>query len=674
MKKFLLSTSSACTIVLVWQVSALAGEAGVLNPDAVPETVVITASPFAQNPLDVAASVSQITHQELIVSGGIGIGDALKNVPGVTTSGFGAGSSRPVIRGLSSTRVRITENGIGGHDTSDLGDDHAVPIDPLASIQVEVLRGPATLRYGSSAIGGVVNAINNRIPIELSEGTAIEGIAGISSNSIERLGGAIADYRQGNWAFHADGLIRGADNYETPDGTQLNSFAFGRSYALGGAYIGDGGSAAGLSFNQSLAHYGSPTEPGSDEVSHVELNTKNYNGALRLNSPLPGIMRITAQGGYTDYFHNEISDSEGPLAHFANKEWETRVEALHLPFGPITTGAIGMQFGNRDFSVTGARNPIFFTRPRPTVSQPIFSKRSRSPSGSTLQGAARVEWTGMTGDTDALGFFDRKFTPVSYALGAVFKPTGTTSLFANAAWTARAPNPVELFAQGAHDASHTFETGDPNSTLEKAFSIEGGIKHQAMDGSTASFSIYRTKFDGFIDGFLTGNACDEEGNCGPAGTGDFDELFYRQNKAEFWGFEAQAHWHVFDIGKGRGGIDLQADYVRATLDDLGNVPRIPPLRYGGGLFYETDDLELTVNVLHATEQNKVEAHETPTDGYTTLGASAVFHVYRGEAGDMDIALIGSNLTDSVQRNHVSFNKDFVLQPGRTFRLMLHFLH
>jgi iron complex outermembrane receptor protein len=672
MKKFLLSTSSACTIVLVWQASAFGGEAGVINSEAVPETVVITASPFAQNPLDVAASVSQITHQELIVSGGIGIGDALKNVPGVTTSGFGAGSSRPVIRGLSSTRVRITENGIGGHDTSDLGDDHAVPIDPLASIQVEVLRGPATLRYGSSAIGGVVNAINNRIPIDVSEGRALEGIAGVSSNGIERLGGGIADYRQGNWAFHADGLIRGADDYETPDGTQLNSFAFGRSYAVGGAYIGDGGSAAGLGFNQSIAHYGSPTEPGSDEVSHVELDTKNYNGSVRLNSPLPGIMRLTAQGGYTDYAHDEISDSEGPLAHFANKEWETRIEALHLPFGPITTGAIGVQFGNRDFSVTGLESDFLHPTKTDSFAAYIFEEIALSERFS-IQGAARAEWTGVTGDTDALGFFDRKFTPVSYALGAVFKPTGDTSLFANASWTARAPNPVELFAQGAHDASHTFETGDPNLTLEKAFSIEGGVKHQALDGSTASFSIYRTKFDGFIDGFLTGNSCDEEGNCGPPGAGDFDELFYRQSNAEFWGFEAQAHWHLFDIGNGRGGIDLQADYVRATLDDLGNVPRIPPLRYGGGLFYETDDVELSINVLHASEQDKVEAHETTTDGYTTLGASAVFHVYRGEAGDVDIALIGSNLTDSVQRNAVSFNKDFVLQPGRTFRLMLHVL-
>ncbi len=672
MKKLIMRSALASASFLVLQNSALSGEAGILNPEAVPETVVITASPFAQNPLDVAASVSQITHQELIVSGGIGIGDALKNVPGVTTSGFGPGSSRPVIRGLSSTRVRITENGLGSHDTSDLGDDHAVPIDPLASIQVEVLRGPATLRYGSTAIGGVVNAINNRIPIDVSEGRALEGIAGVSSNSIERLGGGIFDYRQGNWAFHADALVRGADDYETPEGTQPNSFAFARSYALGGAYIGDGGSAAGLSFSQSLAHYGSPTEPGSDEVSHVELDTKNYNGQVRLNSPLPGITRITAQGGYTDYAHDEISDSEGPLAHFANKEWETRVEALHQPFGPIKTGALGIQFGNRDFAVTGPESDFLHPTTTDSFAAYLFEEIALSERLS-IQGAARIEWTSIKGDTDALGFFDRKFTPASYALGAVFKAAQDTSLFANAAWTARAPNPVELFAQGPHDASHTFETGDPHLRLEKAFSIEGGVKHQAMDGSTASFSIYRTKFDGFIDGFLTGNTCDEEGICGPPGTGDFSEMFYLQHNAEFWGFEAQAHWHLFDIGSGRGGIDLQADYVRATLDDLGNVPRIPPLRYGGGLFYETDDVELSINVLHTSAQNKFEAHETPTDGYTTLGASAVFHIYRGPAGDVDLALIGSNLTDSVQRNHVSFNKDFVVQPGRTFRLMLHVL-
>jgi iron complex outermembrane receptor protein len=280
----------------------------------------------------------------------------------------------------------------------------------------------------------------------------------------------------------------------------------------------------------------------------------------------------------------------------------------------------------------------------------------------------------MKGDTDALGFFDRKFTPASFALGAVFKPMQDTSLFVNVSQVARAPDPVELFAQGPHDTSKTFEFGDPNIGLEKEFSAEGGIKYQNLDGSTASFSIYRSRYTGFIDGFLTGNTRDADGTLHFDDTGEFKELLYLQNDAVFWGFEAQAHWHVFDLGMGRIGIDAQADYVRATLDNLGNVPRIPPLRYGGGLFYESTTMELRAKVLRVDKQNKIEAHETPTDGYTTVDASAVFHVYRGDEGDVDIALIGANLTDSVQRNHISFVKDFWLQPGRTFKLVVHYTH
>jgi iron complex outermembrane receptor protein len=209
--------------------------------------------------------------------------------------------------------------------------------------------------------------------------------------------------------------------------------------------------------------------------------------------------------------------------------------------------------------------------------------------------------------------------------------------------------------------------------LEKAFSIEGGIKYQADDGSTASLSVYRTKFTGFIDGFLTGNTRDADGTFHPDDTGEFKELFYRQNDATFWGFEAQAHWHIFDIGEGRFGIDAQGDYVRATLKNLGNVPRIPPLRYGGGLFYESTLMGLKVGVMRVDKQNKIEAHETTTDGYTSLDASAIFHVYRDGGGDVDVALIATNLTDEVERNHISFVKDFVLQPGRTFRLVLHYM-
>ena len=670
MRKSLLTAALGSTTLLLWQTAAFAGQAGGA-PSRSAETVVITASPFAQDPLDVAASVQRLDHQELLSSGGFGIGDALRDVPGLTSSGFSAGANRPVIRGLSANRVRVTENGIGGHDTSDIGDDHAVPIDALSSLQVEVLRGPATLRYGSQAIGGVINAINNRIPIDLDQGSEVEGFTSVSSNGTERIGGGIADYRDGNWAFHADGLIRGADDYDNPQGRQVNSFAFGRGFALGGAYIGDSGSAGGLSFNQYIAHYASPFPPGSTDKGHVDLNTKNYNGAGRLNEPLPGIVRINGQFGYTDYFHNEVEDGTGVVAHFTNREAEGRIEALHRGFGPITTGAIGIQFDNRDFAVSGLEADYLHPTTTDSFAAYIFEEFALTPQFS-IQGAARVEWTNVTGDTDALGVFDRKFTPLSYAAGAVYKPVQNTSFFLNLSRTTRNPNAVELYAQGPHDSSATFEFGNPFLGTEKAFSIEGGVKHESLTGDTASFTIYRTKFDGFIDGFLTGNTRDDDGTFHPDDTGEFRELFYLQRDATFWGVEGQIHWHLFNIGNGRGGIDLQADYVRATLAGGSNVPRIPPLRWGGGLFFESTSMEFTAGFLRTASQDELGPQETFTPGYTMLNASAIFHLYEGEQGDVDLALIGTNLTDEVATNHISFSKDFMRLPGRTFRLVLHY--
>jgi iron complex outermembrane receptor protein len=671
MKRIVLSTVPVSVSVFVAYTSALAGQAPA--PATMPETVVISASPFAQDAIDATANVSQITRQELIVTGGVGLGDALKNVPGVTSSGFTTGASRPVIRGLGSTRVRVTENGLGSHDASDISGDHAVPIDPLAALEVEVLRGPATLRYGSQAIGGVVNAINNRIPVDASQGTAIEGFAGVSSNSIERLFGGVADYRTGNWAFHADGIIRGGDDYDTPDGTQLNTFSFGRGFALGGAYIASGGSAGGLGFNQFIAHYGIPTEPGSDEVAHIDLDQKNYSGELRLMTPLPGISTISAQAVYTDYTHDEVVDGEGVLSTFNNNEWEGRLEIVHEGFGPISTGAIGFQYGNRDFEALGEGAEYLLPTTTDTFAAYIFEEIAIS-NPFTVQGAARVEWTNETGEIAALGPFDLDFTPVSFALGAAYRPgMGDTAFFANASWTQRAPHVTELFAQGPHEATRTFEIGDPTLGIERAFSIEGGVRHQDTNDNRASLSAFSTKFTGFIYGRLTGNTYDADGTFHPDDTGEFDELLYAQQDADFWGVEGLIHWHVFSGMNGRLGIDVQGDYVRAEFDDGTNVPRIPPLRLGGGVFFESSLLELKLSALHSFEQDKIAANETPTDGFTTLDASATIHLFEGTGGDVDLVLSATNLTDSVQRNHVSFTKDYVLLPGRTFRLMLHFL-
>jgi iron complex outermembrane receptor protein len=283
-----------------------------------------------------------------------------------------------------------------------------------------------------------------------------------------------------------------------------------------------------------------------------------------------------------------------------------------------------------------------------------------------------MEWTNVTGATNAAGSVELNFKPWSFSLGAVFTPgMGNTSLFANVSRTERAPHVTELFAQGPHEATGTYEFGDPALGIERAFSVEGGIKHEDVTENRASFSIYHTKFESFIYGRLTGATYGEDGTFFPDESGEFRELLYAQQDATFWGLEGLVHWHVFEGMGGRFGVDAQADYVRATFDGGGNVPRIPPFRIGGGFFYETDAFEAQASVLYHAEQDKVGANETPTASFTTVDASATIHLFRGAMGEVNLVLSGTNLTDSVGRNHVSFTKDYVLLPGRTFRLMLH---
>lgn len=635
------------------------------------EEIVITGTPLIGDAIDQLQSVAEISRAEIISSGGFGLGDSLRNVPGVTSSSFTPGSARPIIRGFDASRVRVTENGIGSHDVSDISADHGVPIDPLSAVEVEILRGPGTLRYGSQAIGGVVNAINNRIPFDIADGQTSEVFIGGASNALERMAGGTFDHRDGSFAFHADAFLRGADSYDTPSGKQQNTYAFGKGLALGGAYL-RADSAIGLSYNRYLSHYGIPSEPGG-EAAHIDLDQANYSGALRLTSPISGIETINGRIGYSDYMHEEIVDGEGVLSTFKNKEWEGRLEAVHQGFGALTTGALGIQWGNRDFSAVGEGADYLSPSNTKVFAGYVFERFALHDS-LTLEGALRLEALSVRGTTDELGAAKRDFAPTSIALGAIFRPMDTIALSVNLSQTERAPNVVELFAQGPHEASATFEFGDPNIEKERAKSIEAGLHYDGMDGAHATISVFSSNFDGFIAGLLTGNSYDEDGGFIPNSSGDFAELIYLQREAQFWGFEAEAHVPLFDTASGLFGIDLQADYVRAEFDVEGNVPRIPPLRYGGGVFFEADGLEITLSALHTSAQNKAAAQETTTGGFTMVDAAATYRLYDSEAGVLNLAFSASNILDQKARNHVSFTKDRVLLPGRSFRLVLDFIH
>ncbi len=318
------------------------------DPASSIDTIVISASPIT--PEDkLATIVETVDRDEILRAGGANLADALANTPGVTGSGFASGASRPVIRGFDSNRVRTLEDGIGSFDVADVGPDHGIPIDPLSAQRIEVIRGAATLRYGSQAIGGVINAINNRVPARLPDEPVAAELTGLyGTNADTRQGSAMLDGRIGAFAVHADGFRREADDYDIPDGTMANSFFRGDGYSLGGSYLFDKNRVG-----AALIHYDSEYGiPGEDAFIDME-QTKEL---LRTSfAPQLGAFHtLTIEGGHADYEHSEIELDTGEVGStFKDDEWDARAEALFGALGPFSAAALGMQFQNRQFAALG---------------------------------------------------------------------------------------------------------------------------------------------------------------------------------------------------------------------------------------------------------------------------------------------------------------------------------
>ena len=326
------------------------------------ESVVVTATPLAGSNL--ATIPSKVDADQILQQGGSSLADSLANVPGVSSSGFAAGASRPIIRGMDANRVRILENGTSSSDASDIGPDHGVPIDPISTRSIEVVRGAGTLRYGSQAIGGVVNAINNRIPLTLPDKPSGEVQAAYDSVSDAGQGAALGDVGLGKFAVHADGFYRHTDNYDTPLGEQANSFFRGDGFSLGSSYFfgGDNSSRVGAAVVHYDSKYGVPSD-----VTFINMRQTKYllGSALDLGGDLFKALNIDAS--YGNYSHEEIDPTNNNAinATFKNKEFDGRAEVLLDTIGPLSNSAVGIEIQNRQFSALGdAANYLL-----PTVTQ-----------------------------------------------------------------------------------------------------------------------------------------------------------------------------------------------------------------------------------------------------------------------------------------------------------------
>ncbi len=641
-------------------------EAAALLPP--PGTLIVSDDGFA--------AVTTATPREIEAKQGQTLTDTLATKPGINASSFAPGASRPIVRGLDNNRVRVQENGIGSQDVSTLSEDHAIPIDPYAAERVDVIRGPAVLRYASQGAGGVVSVENDRIPSAIPPGGFSGAIRGGWSSVDDGGDGSFKATAGANGiAVHADGFKRDAGNYDTPLGFQDNSFVESEGGAVGASFVGPDGF-LGVAFVRVESQYGIPAEVAFIDLEQDKILSR---GEWRVQSGGIDVARFWF--GASDYAHDEVADGEVG-SRFTNREQEGRAEieqqVIATPFGALD-GAFGMQWGHRriqgeSFEGDSLLEPAATDRIAGFVFQELSLSRALK-----LQAASRIErvtvdGTGIADFSDPLNPVriagQRGFTPFGASLGIAYEfPLGVVARLTGQ-YTERAPEAEELFSQGLHEATGTFEIGNQNLEKEKAKTIEFGVKKAAgsfrFDGS-----IYATRFDGFIAKSLTGVGCG--GTIDTCGTEDeLEQVVFEQRNARFYGAEFIAQYDIAPIWNGVWGVEGQYDFVNARFDNGENVPRIPPHRLGGALYYRDGAWFARAGLLHAFDQDRIALNETPTNGYTLISAELSYttklDTSHGVSPEVTVGIKGENLGDEEVRVHSSFKKNEVLQPGASVRV------
>jgi len=620
------------------------------------ETIISTASPLGS---PTAAISDRVDSTAILRGGGATLADALKSIPGVSGTGVAPGASRPIIRGMDASRVRVLEGGTSSSDASDVGPDHGVPIDPLSARSIEVVRGAAALRYGSQAIGGVVNAINNRIPTSQSTTPTLEAATAYDSITSGREISLLGDASSGNFAFHGDAFWRQAESYDTPLGLQPNSFARGKGLSLGSStFFGE--SRMGLAYVHYDTNYGIPGETAFIDMRQDKLMAS---GQFDLGEGM--VQAITFHGSYGDYRHHErelvLRDIHST---FRNKEFDGRAEALLGAIGPFTGTALGLQFQNRDFEAGGDAGAYLDPTNTRNMAGFFFTQ---IPLGASfaLDAAGRAENVTVEG-TPTSGIFTRRdFTPLSGSLGALWTISDAVRIGVMGSSTARAPAQTELYAKGPHEASATFETGNPALKVERSNALEASLRVRLPE-FTFDGSAYLNSFDNYIYGALSGRDCDEDGNCAFGSGDELRELNYLQSGATFRGLEGKAAFDVWHDDDGVLQLTMLGDMVRATLAVGGAVPRIPAWRFGGGLRWTSTSFDAGFQVINVGEQDRPGLFDTPTDGYVSLDAQMAWRPFAQNLG-IEFALSVTNLADEVVRNAAALNKDSVVGPGRRVR-------
>lgn len=652
------------------------------------DDIVVTATALRQRADETVTPVQTLSGDELAHRRQATLGETLAGQPGVNFDNFGGGAGRPVIRGQTAPRVLVLSDSSEVQDASRVSPDHAVGAEPMLLRGIEVLRGPATLLYGGGAIGGAVNLLDNKIPTTLPEG-GVEGIGevrlGTADNEQTLVGGLTGSI--GNIVLHVEGIARSSDDYRVPsrfgerrvDGSYNDT----STWSAGGSWVSERGY-IGVAYTRQTSEYGLPghshdyegcpphggtlhceshdehdhdehgheehgheeghEEEGHSEIPYVRLRSERVDIRSDYEDPLPGIEHVRFRAGLTKYRHEELEHDEVATT-FRNKAHDVRLELTHQPLGGLH-GTFGIQHAKSDFSAIGTEA---YLPQSETTNTGIFLYETLKLGAIRLEGAVRQEW--QTIETPLNGRAEHN--PFSVSGAAIWESDNGYSVALALARSQRAPTAQELFADGVHLATNTYELGDAALGKETANAVDLTLR-KSTGNTHFTLGAYHQSFDNYIyaqtlDRFE-----------------DFRLIRYVGHDATFTGVDGEIH-HQFSPNV---GVAVFGDYVRAKLKDAGgNLPRIPAGRLGARGDVSLAGFSVDAEYFRVFEQDRIAAYETRSLGYDMVNATIAYKLGSGKQS-AELYIRGSNLTNALAFNHASFIKDASPLRGRNVVLGL----
>jgi len=633
---------------------------------ATPEEIVVTAAPLGS----VLQPTQILTSDQLLLKNAPTIGETLANEPGLSSTYFGPASSRPIIRGFGGPRITVLSDRTSSLDVSSLSEDHAVTIEMLLVDQVEIIRGPISLLYGSSATGGIINVVDGKIPKAVAEKTFSGGaeVRGDSATDERAVVGRL-DGGFGNFAWHLDGYDRSTQNidiagFATADpaerpanevsGVLPNSYSDSDGFSAGASWVGERGylGAAFSTFNSTYGLPGPAEELPPGEVAlfqgpflDMEQTRVDVRGEYQVANPAIETVKLAIANA--DYKHTETEATGEVATTWDNNQWQARVEVVHSTLAGFR-GAFGVQLDDRDVSAEGEEA---FITPTETKAIGVFIAEERAFDWGGISAGARIESL----DHDNEFFANYSDNAVSLSAGAGIDTVGNNTIIANVSYAQRNPDTEELYADGLHIATRQFEVGllaQPGNaaTTEDSLSLELGLERS--EGTLLwNASVFYYDIADYIYQRDTGAIVD-----------DAPEVFYTQADADFYGAEGAINFPLWKAGTLANNMRIFGDIVRAELKDGSKLPRIPPWRVGGNFVFGPEPWQVGMDVIYHAKQDDISSFQTAA--YTMVNLSFLYDLEIAQS-NVQLFVRGTNLADENARRSTSFLAEYAPLPGRS---------